>query len=980
MASQLRNMMAEIESWESATEFGIPEELWAGYQVRNRSDDLYIAVLSSVFDTLRIEASETKQQSLSELAKTLLIYSRSAASKHLTGVDRTINILYCSAVFYLAEFPATATLLARQINNFDDISQEEQFLYGLLRRQLNGNNELEEKFLESISYTEDINFEELIFYFKTKIQEGLLTDPRLFIVAKLTLECLARFEIFNIWDCLQNNAANYSYDIWQPFLVNTTAFPLWELFPSQMTAINSGILSDADEVYSMQMPTSSGKTSLCEIIIYNEVKGRSKKVLFLVPFRALASEIKEGISKRLVSAGVSVVASHGGNIPTKSEGATAETADVLIITPEKFTALVQSLPDLETSFDTIICDEGHLIDDSSRGLQYELLLTKFKMSDDNNRKIIFISAILPNVDVIHGWLGGVSATLAKSDYKPVEVDFAFITTQDSGSWQLDFNTIYDRPRSYFLRSFLVKDDFRYLNPDSGRLKLIGSYKSPTVLACAAALKARRNGSVALFTTMKGKNGVQGLANNLVKLCKFNVNLAQEFPTLSSNLPALLEYAQFQFGEFYLLSKLLEYGIGFHHGDLPQEIRREMEIAIQNETINILICTSTLAEGVNLPIRTLIVHTIKRFDGQFLHPIENRSIKNIVGRVGRAGMETRGRIIFANNDERADVENVFKDLLMEPASGALFRLIKSLNDAVSRLNIQLSNEIFEAQGDDFLKIIDKIDIALIDLIPPEVIIEEIERHVESVIERTLAFQYCDTGDLKDRIKEVFVLRTRHLQAEVPRESWELLKKSGSSPRYWKFINTLALIKRSEWQTLDTPIDENWMDEIVLKIIEMPTLQIEENAELIRYAINSWMSGYSYGEIAQFCNIEIDDALKILGHTIGYKLQDGLATLSQLAIEYYGEDNLSELARNWSLLLQYGLGDLQQLDLFERNASDRLGVWGISRYLEENNVNYRGMRLVRYLRSNASGVLIYLDQDPRVPKLSAKRICDELRIIN
>ena len=89
-----------------------------------------------------------------------------------------------------------------------------------------------------------------------------------------------------------------------------------------------------------------------------------------------------------------------------SEGATAETADVLIITPEKFAALGQNLPDLENSFDTIICDEGHLIDDGNRGLQYELLLTKLKSSEGNPRKIVFISAILPNVDVIHGWLGG----------------------------------------------------------------------------------------------------------------------------------------------------------------------------------------------------------------------------------------------------------------------------------------------------------------------------------------------------------------------------------------------------------------------------------------------------------------------------------------------------------------------------------------------------------------------------------------------
>ena len=64
MASQLSNMMAEMESWESATEFGIPEELWADYQVRTRSDDLCIAVLSAVFNALRIE-DETERKKFS---------------------------------------------------------------------------------------------------------------------------------------------------------------------------------------------------------------------------------------------------------------------------------------------------------------------------------------------------------------------------------------------------------------------------------------------------------------------------------------------------------------------------------------------------------------------------------------------------------------------------------------------------------------------------------------------------------------------------------------------------------------------------------------------------------------------------------------------------------------------------------------------------------------------------------------------------
>jgi ATP-dependent DNA helicase len=979
VASQLQNMMAEMESWESATEFGIPEDLWASYQVRLRSDDLYIAVLSSLFDALRSTDATDRQQRLSALAKTLLLYSRSAAAKYLEGVDKTLNALYCSAVFYLADFPATATLLAAETDRPHDLLDEEAFLHGLLSRRLSNSGHLEGMLAEILNSSDNVEFEGLLSDLRLRIRDGLELDPRLFIAAKLAFECLTRFAKSNIWNCLRTYSANYSFELWGPFLSNSASFPLWELFPSQMTAIKSGILSDSDNVYSMQMPTSSGKTSLCEIIIYNEVKGRNKKVLFLVPFRALATEIREGISQRLESAGVTVVASHGGNIPTRTEGTAVDSADVLIITPEKFSALVQTLPELEDRFDTVICDEGHLIDDSNRGLQYELLLTKIKSSKSKNRKIIFISAILPNVDSIHRWLGGVDEMLSKSEYVPVETDYAFITPQDSTSWQLDFNTVYKRPRSYFLRSFLTNEDFKYRNPKTGNLNLVDGRKTYTTLACAAAIKSRKNGPVALFTTQKDiKNGVAGLAKKMLELYKLRVSIAEDDLDLSGDLPILAQYIAFQFGQDYSLSKLLEYGVGFHHGDLPQEIRREMEGAVRDQVIGILICTSTLAEGVNLPIRTLVIHTIRRFDGSRRSSIKRRSIKNIVGRVGRAGKETKGRIIFANNSERSDVEDVFRNSSMEPATGALFKLIDAINEAMSRVEIQLSNDIFEAQGNEFLSILDSVDIALINLIPPATLIEDIEQHVESTVERTLAYQYCDTEELRHRIVEVFILRARFLREEVPRDSWQLLKKSGSSPRYWKFVNSRALIERSEWQLLDSVDDSKWLEEVVLKIVEMPTLQIEEDLEVLKAGISGWMAGCTYGEIANACDCEVDEALKLLGHAIGFKLQDALSTLTQLAIARHGEDNMSEVARSWSSLLRYGLGDLQQLDLFERGVSDRLGVWGISRYLKEIGESERGMGLIVLLRSRSAEVLSFLDKDLRVPIISAKRTCEELGI--
>ncbi len=976
MTSQLKNMMAEIESWESAAEFGIPQEMWAGYQVRQRSDDLYIAVLSTIFDMLRADDSDVRRQNLSELAKTLLIYSRSAASQYLTGIDRTINLLYCGATFYLAGFPATATLVIKQIVSVQILSTEERFLYGLLIRKFNRDSELEAKFADWLTSTNETDFYNIKSELLSKEHQGLINDPRLFLACRLTLLCLTRFKEFNIWDNLRNNAANFNWDVWKTFLINSHSFPLWELFPSQMTAIESGILSNEDKVYSLQMPTSAGKTSLCEILIYHEVKSRGKKVLFLVPFRALASEIKEGVSQRLIAAGVTVIASHGGNIPTRSESATAESTDVLITTPEKFMALTQNLPGLESRFDTIICDEGHLIDDSNRGLQYELLLTKLKSFSVKPKKIIFISAILPNVDNIHQWLGGTPEQLSKSEYKPVEIDFAFMVPQGKNSWQLDFNSIYERPRSYFLLSFIVATDLQYINRDTNRLKLIKGANSNITLACVAAIKAKKNGPVALFTTQK--NHVVSLSAKMLDLYSNDVKVTQGTLDTVTECSDLIDYIKFQFGENYSLSQLLKYGIGFHHGDLPQEIRREMETAIQNSSVKILICTSTLAEGVNLPIRTLVLHTIKRFDGKITRFIEKRSIKNIVGRVGRAGKETRGRIIFVNDQERSEAEKVFKDIQMEPAYGALYKLIDSLNNIVTKSGIQLSNEIFEAQNVNFLAILDKIDNAIIDLISPEIVSDEMERYIEELLEDTLAYQNCKTEILQSRIKEVFVLRVQHLQSVVPRENWPILKRSGSSPRLWKRVHDFDLLQRSEWQTLTSPLDPLWIDEILFKLIDATQIEITCDIDVLKIAVIGWMQGCTYVEIAALCGLEIDKALELLCHTIGYKLQEAFNKLCLLAASYHGDDNISEMAGSWTSLLQYGLCELQQLDLVDKGASDRLGVWGISRYLKAHNVLLRKKDLLHYLRNNASNVINYLNQDSRVPKLSIERICAELKI--
>ncbi len=979
MNAVLSNLMAQMESWEAANEFGIPELSWVDYDARKRSDDLYICCLASIFDALRIEDDKVRLSELDALAKTLVIYSRSAAAKYLSGVERSLNQLYSAALYYLADRPATAHFLSRSLVLTEEACEEEHFLCDFLAHNLVADRLLTVELAAFMQSGDGAMLSKLTAVLGERAKTGLTDDPRKFISATLANFALRRFEQTNVWKSLQQYAGSADPEMWRPFFFNARSFPMWELLPSQITALASGLLGT--ETVSLQMPTSSGKTSLCELLIFDEVKGRGRHVLFLVPFRALAAEIAAGMSGRLEAAGLQIIASYGGNLPTRSEAASLESASVLIVTPEKFSALAQVMPDLDKRFETVICDEGHLIDDNSRGLPYELLLTKLRSGAGGvARKMVFMSAILPNVGMIHTWLGGSKKTLARSDYKPVETDYAFLKADTGKRWMLDVNPIYARPRSYFLKDFLTEKDFRFTNPDTGKSNLVGSWKSIGSLTCASALRARKNGAVAVFTTTKGVQGVSGLANKFLEFCDAGVAVAANAPALPPTTALVQEYSAFLLGAEFQMSRLLVHGIGFHHGGLPQEIRRTMEECIANGTINILICTNTLAEGVNLPIRTLVVHTFKRFDeaADRIVSIQRRSIKNIIGRVGRAGKETRGRIVFANEGDRATVIEVLQEVGLEPAVGRLYRLIQLIEAHFRRHQTVLTSEALEKQHPWFLALIDNIDHAIIDLVPEGTSSEQIATAIDELLDRTLAKHQSQTDAFKKTLHAVFKLRGASLQDSIPKKSWAVLKQSGATPRFWTSVQESKLLENPIWQSLDDAFDPTWREEIISPMLTMSVGETDVPPAFMLTVVSGWIAGKTYAEIAKDCRCEVGEVLNVMCDEIGFRLQDGVAKLTQLALAQHGKDGISETAQAWPSLLQFGLGTLQQLDLFELGATDRLAVWGIQRFLVQEEIGLRGGRLVRHLRRKGFLVKDKISEDPRVPHLCADRIALELRL--
>lgn len=384
--SKLKNWIAQSESWETFKELNLGKDKMAEYTFLEYTEDFYISAFNKLFDLL--DTKDINKGDLLSIAKALEIFSLENTRYEFQGVNFAENMLFSSGLYYLADFAASAYILANLFSINEYKSEIGKFISSFLRRDFEV--EIENQYINQLKkYLESGDIElldQLYEKIDNKVEYSSEISPKNLTLNKLAKELISKFRYDNIWKDLISNSSSSKND-WNKLVEKKLEQvpPMWSFFPSQREVLRKGILK-SDKTFSLQMPTSSGKTAICELILFNEIKNNSgKKVLFLAPFRALASELKKGFGKRLAKLGIKSKTIYGGNIVTKEEEKIISKVDLLIATPEKFKAIGRTYPEVYEMFSVIICDEGHLLDDSKRGLSYELLLSKFK----NNNKLEF---------------------------------------------------------------------------------------------------------------------------------------------------------------------------------------------------------------------------------------------------------------------------------------------------------------------------------------------------------------------------------------------------------------------------------------------------------------------------------------------------------------------------------------------------------------------------------------------------------------
>ncbi|UCH89697.1 MAG: DEAD/DEAH box helicase [Thermoplasmata archaeon] len=391
-----------------------------------------------------------------------------------------------------------------------------------------------------------------------------------------------------------------------------------ELYPPQAEALPATL--EGKNVV-LAIPTASGKSLVAYLAILKKVLEHGK-ALYIVPLRALAREKYDDL-KRFEALGINVGLSVGDY---DSKGEELEKFDILIATSEKADSLLRHRTHWLNRISIIIADEIHLINDPSRGPTLEVILALFKQINPG-AQVIALSATINNSIDLALWLNAEHFT---SEWRPVPLK----------------EGVYFDKNIYF--------------GDNSVLPLESGGDAISVIVNDI-LKAKSQCLIFVNTRRSAENLGENLGD-LIAPTLTDTELGKLVKTSEKLRTAQLEITTI----ISRLKDMVKKGGAFHHAGLTNEHRKIIEENFRNGLIKVLVATPTLAAGINLPARRVIVRDLGRYDANLgYRPIPVLEIKQMFGRAGRPKYDTQGEAIAIAKGESDKRKIMERYILGEP---------------------------------------------------------------------------------------------------------------------------------------------------------------------------------------------------------------------------------------------------------------------------------------------------------------------------
>jgi helicase len=383
-----------------------------------------------------------------------------------------------------------------------------------------------------------------------------------------------------------------------------------ELYPPQAECIKRGMLEGKNLL--VAIPTASGKTLIAEMAMHTHV-AKKGKCLYIVPLKALASEKFDEFKGKGVRVGIST-----GDLDRRDD--TLGSNDIIVATSEKVDSLLRNSSRWISDITLLVVDEIHLIDSENRGPTLEMVIAKMRCRNPA-MQVIGLSATIGNPQVLAGWL---DAELVTSTWRPVDL-------RQGVFWKdrIHFREG-DRPVKQVSKNY---DD---LNLCLDTIAEGGQ--------CLVFVSSRRNAEAF------AKRAAGAIKSDDTELAVWAERL---------NASAETEMGK-------SLALCVAKGAAFHHAGLSREERGVVEEGFRKGHIKCISSTPTLAAGLNLPARRVIVRDYLRFTaGEGMQPIPASEYHQMAGRAGRPRLDPYGEAVLIAKEE-GQVEELFDYYIDAPA--------------------------------------------------------------------------------------------------------------------------------------------------------------------------------------------------------------------------------------------------------------------------------------------------------------------------
>lgn len=595
-------------------EYAVPEE--HHIPIPRDPARLFTLAISLLGDlAVQINTVGTDPAIIQELQNNLFFSAQFFNSYFQAKLDSEITPylwLLCSASYYLCALPGSSLLLARNLElirlDIEGVGLEKLLLWILLGEynQVQPNiNGPYETFIQVIElgyqqfFSNGTGEEELF-----RSIQGLrsfvysIGTPRQLLFADIIGAITKKKYDNSTWFCLPRYT-DLTIDQWRGIL-RKPSFSIKELWPAQHLLGQHSVYRGKSAI--VQMPTSAGKTKATEIIIRSAfLSSRTSLAVIVAPFRALCHEIRESLIKAFRSEPVYINELSDVLQIDYAVDRFLGRKQVLVVTPEKLNYVLRHTAALGEQIGLIIYDEGHQFDNGIRGITYELLLTSLKEKLSEGVQSVLLSAVISNGEQIGQWLNGEDLeNVTGSSLIPTYRSLAF------ASWTERLGRLYFvNPQNIDAQEFFVPrliEQYQLQRKNNERVDRIFPKRTDgKEIALYLGLKVARNGSVAIFCGTK--NAVTNMCKKIVDA--FGRRLPMPIPYDFSNkveANKLIFLHEANLGPNATVTLSARLGVFAHHNNIPRGLRLAIEYALKEGMVNFVICTSTLAQGVNLPLR------------------------------------------------------------------------------------------------------------------------------------------------------------------------------------------------------------------------------------------------------------------------------------------------------------------------------------------------------------------------------------------